>query len=113
MQLEHAKYLYDIQYASGLLAEFVQGKTWQDHEANAMLRAAAERQFEIIGEALAQLARRNGALVEGISEYRRIIAFRNLLIHGYAQVDDRLVWDVVQTRLPTLRQQVNALLQPD
>ena len=67
MQLEHAKYLYDIQYASGLLAEFVQGKTWQDYEANAMLRAAAERQFEIIGEALAQLARRNGALVEGIS----------------------------------------------
>ena len=38
MQLEHAKYLYDIQYASGLLADFVQGKAWPDYEANAMLR---------------------------------------------------------------------------
>ena len=111
MQLEHAKYLYDIQYASGLLADFVQGKTWQDYETNAMLRAAVERQFEIIGEALTQLAKRDTALVRRISEYRSIIAFRNVLIHGYAQVDDTLVWDVVQTRLPALRQQVGDLLR--
>ena len=113
MQLEHAKYLYDIQYASGLLADFVQGKTWPDYEANAMLRAAVERQFEIIGEALAQLAKRDAALVRRISEYRSIIAFRNVLIHGYAPGDDALVWDGVQTRLPTLRQQVGDLLQTD
>ena len=113
MQLEHAKYLYDIQHASDLLAEFVQGKAWQDYEADAMLRAAVERQFEIIGEALAQLSKRNPALAERISEYRNIIAFRNVLIHGYAEVDDKLVWDVVQTRLPDLRQQVSELLQPD
>ena len=42
MQLEHAKYLYDIQYASGLLADFVQGKTWPDYEANAMLRDSGD-----------------------------------------------------------------------
>jgi len=111
MQLEHAKYLYDIQYASGLLTDFVQGKTWPDYEANAMLRAAVERQFEIIGEALAQLAKGDTTLVGCISDYRSIIAFRNVLIHGYAQVDDALVWDVVQTRLPTLCQQVNELLR--
>ena len=111
MQLEHAKYLYDIQYASGLLADFVQGKTWPDYEANAMLRAAVERQFEVIGEALAQLAKRDATLVGRISEYRSIIAFRNVLIHGYAKVDDKLVWDVVQTRLPALRQQVGDLLR--
>ena len=38
MQLENAKYLYDIQHASALLAQFVQGQTWADYEANAMLR---------------------------------------------------------------------------
>ena len=55
----------------------------------------------------------SACLVERISEYRSIIAFRNVLIHGYAQVDDKLVWDVVQTRLPALRQQISGLLQPD
>ncbi len=59
-----------------------------------MLRAAVEREFEIIGEALAQLSKLDAALVARISDYRRIIAFRNILIHGYADVDDQLVWDL-------------------
>lgn len=45
------------------------------------------------------------------SEHRRIIAFRNILIHGYAEVDDRLVWDVVMTKLPILRREIESLLQ--
>jgi len=38
------------------------------------------------------------------------VAFRNILIHGYADVDDRVVWDVVETKLPVLRQEVEAIL---
>ena len=76
-----------------------------------MLRAAVERQFEIIGEALSQLARRDESFAERITDYRHIIAFRNILIHGYSDVDDALVWDIVQTRLTPLRAQVNQLLQ--
>lgn len=111
MRLELAKYLYDMQHAAASLAAFIQGRTWSDYESNAMLRAAVERQFEIIGEALAQLAKRDPDMAARISEYQRVIAFRNVLIHGYAEVDDRLVWDLSQTRLPKLRQQVDELLQ--
>ena len=110
MQLEVAKYFYDIQHAAHTLSEFMHGRAWADYERDAMLRAATERQFEIIGEALAQLAKRHPAEAGKISEYRQIIAFRNVLIHGYAQVDDRLVWDMAQSRLPLLLVQVNALL---
>jgi uncharacterized protein with HEPN domain len=46
-----------------------------------------------------------------VTEYRRIIAFRNILIHGYARVDDRLVWDVIESKLPTLSRDIDALLQ--
>ena len=52
-----------------------------------MLRAAVEREFEIVGEALSQLAQLDPAVADRISDYRRIIAFRNLLIHGYGQID--------------------------
>jgi len=78
-----------------------------------MLRSAVERQFEIIGEALAQLVRLDEALASRISEYRRIIAFRNILIHGYAEVDHRIVWDIVESKLPRLRREVAALLEED
>jgi uncharacterized protein with HEPN domain len=65
-----------------------------------MLRAAVERDFEIIGEALSQLAKHHPPLAVRISEARRIIAFRNIPIHRHADVDDQLVWDVVETKLP-------------
>jgi uncharacterized protein with HEPN domain len=110
MRLEAKKYLFDIQQAAGLLTEFTSGKTFADYSRDAMLRAAVEREFEIMGEALAQLARLDEEIAGQITAYRRIIAFRNILIHGYADVDDRLVWDVVETNLPVLFRETNALL---
>lgn len=111
MRLEAKKYLFDIQAAANRLATFTAGRSLAHYQEDAMLRAAVERQFEIIGEALAQLARLDEELVSRISEHRRIIAFRNILIHGYAEVDNLLVWDILQTKLQTLRQEVTALLE--
>jgi uncharacterized protein with HEPN domain len=110
MRLEAKKYLYDIQQAGERIAQFTAGKRLEDYRNDAMLRAAVERQFEIIGEALAQLIRLDDALAARITERRRIVAFRNILIHGYADVDDRVVWDVVESKLPALRREVGALL---
>ena len=77
-----------------------------------MLRAAVERQFEIIGEALNQMLKREPALAPRLSDHRRIIAFRNRLIHGYADIDDKVVWGVLTMSLPRLRREIVALL-PD
>jgi uncharacterized protein YutE (UPF0331/DUF86 family) len=49
---------------------------------------AVEREFEIIREALSRLIKVDAAVAEGIIERRRIVAFRNILVHGYADVDD-------------------------
>lgn len=97
--------------AARLLASFSDGKTYEDYTADAMLRSAVERQFEILGEALAQLSRRDPELADRIGERRRIIAFRNVLIHGYASVDDRIVWGVLARDLPDLPRQVEELLE--
>ena len=113
MRLESKKYLFDIKQASDLLADFTRGKSFADFQVDPMLRSAVERQFEIIGEALAQLAKADHGTVALISEHRRIIAFRNILIHGYAQIDDRLVWGVLDSKLPTLSQEVGKLLEEE
>ena len=111
MPLNARKYLHDIARASDLIAEFVGSAGFDNYTDNAMLRAAVEREFEIIGEALSHLARLDEELISNISEYRRIIAFRNILIHGYAEIDDRLVWDIVESKLPILRREVAALME--
>ena len=111
MRLEVKKYLYDIQRAANLLTEFTHGKTFADYERDAMLRAAVEREFEVIGEAMNRLAKTDALVAARISDYQRIIAFRNILIHQYTDVDDRLVWDVVETKLATLSREVGTLLE--
>ena len=110
MRLEAKKRLYDILRAAMLLAEFTDGKSIADYERDIMLRSAVERQFTIIGEAMAQFARFDAEVAARISEYPRIIAFRNVLIHGYADVDDALVWGMLETDVPKLIAEVRALL---
>ncbi|BCR04325.1 antitoxin [Desulfuromonas versatilis] len=111
MRLEILKYLYDIDHACELLAQFTSGKGLEDYQADPMLRSAVERQFEIVGEALNQALRREPTLADQISHSGRIVAFRNRLIHGYATVADEMVWGIVESYLPVLKQEVAVLLQ--
>lgn len=113
MRLESKKYLYDIARAAALAVEFVGGKSFTDYAADAMLRSAVERQLEIVGEALAQLARIDPATASQISDHQRIIAFRNILIHGYAEIDHRIVWNVLEQKLPIVRREADSLLSSD
>lgn len=110
MRLETKKYLFDIVEAGKLLLQFSAGKTFEDYAADSLLRSAVERQLEIIGEALAQLVKSDPAIGSSITEYRRIIAFRNVLVHGYAQVDHRIVWDILNSKLGMLLREAQALL---
>ncbi len=109
MQLEVRKYLFDIKRAATYLDRFSGGKTQNDYLNDPLLRSAIERQFEIIGEAISKLAKLDPAVVIHISDYRKLVNFRNILIHGYAEIDDYLVWDLLQSKLPVLLSEVNKL----
>ena len=109
-QLEIRKYLFDILHACELLRQFTAEKTLADYTADPLLRSAVERQFEIIGEALAQALRLSPELADRITDTARIIAFRNRLIHGYTSIADDIVWGVLESNLPTLHREVTTLL---
>ena len=104
------QYLSDMARSIAYLTEFTRGKTYNDYAADALLRSAVERQFEIIGEALNQLLRRDPTLASRITNWKRIISFRNRLVHGYATIDDAVVWGVLEENLSTLREEVSGLL---
>jgi len=110
MRLESRKYLYDIQEAADLAARFTAGKELGDYRGDIMLRFAVERAFAIIGEALTQLARIDPPSAGHITDLRSIVAFRNILVHAYAQVDDEIVWGIVQSKLPILIREVSELM---
>jgi hypothetical protein len=56
MRLEARKYLFDIRLAADSISVFCAGKSFEQYRSNELLRAAVERKFGIIGEALARLA---------------------------------------------------------
>jgi uncharacterized protein with HEPN domain len=110
MQLEAKKLLEDIRQACEEILVFTDGKTFQDYKKDHLLRSGVERQFEIIGEALNQLNKVDADVISKVSHYKRIISFRNILIHGYDIVEDTVVWDIVAKDLPLLHSQVVKLL---
>jgi uncharacterized protein with HEPN domain len=102
MQPDAPALLWDARRAAGLIVQFVGGRTFADYLQSPMLRSAVERQFQVIGEALNRLSRVDPATAERVPDLPRIVAFRNVLVHGYATIDDALVWEVATKRVDVL-----------
>lgn len=110
MRLESKKILEDVRLAASHIHDFTAGRNFDDYSNDEMLQSAVERQFEIMGEALNRLSKIDPDTVSKISNFQRIISFRNILVHGYDVVDSAIVWDVIQQDLPKLHKQTQDLL---
>ena len=86
------------------------GKTLTEYEGDRYLRAIVERFFITIGEALSRIARHEPDLFGQISEARSIVAFRNVLVHGYDVIDAEQVWAAVTDDLERLSGSIRVLL---
>jgi uncharacterized protein with HEPN domain len=111
MQLEVGKLLWDALQACNLILTFTAGKSFENYQDDVLLRSAVERQFEIVGEALNQMSKIDLVTADAIPQFRQIVSFRNLLIHGYSTVDDRVVWTVLVEHLPPLKLVLAALVE--
>lgn len=102
------KLLIDLKLSCEEIIEFSNGKSFTDFSESRLLQLAIEREFEIIGEALARLSKIDEANLEkNIPEYRKIIDFRNVISHGYDVIDEMVLWDFVQNKVPDLLKKVN------
>jgi len=73
-----------------------------------LIQDAVIRNFEIIGEAAGRLSTPTRGLSD--APWKKVVAFRNRLIHGYWSVDVMLVWDVIENDLPPLKTEVSRLI---
>jgi uncharacterized protein with HEPN domain len=110
MHADSSKFLWDAQQAVLKIVRFTGGKSCDQYLADDLLRSGVERQFEIVGEALKHFSRLDPELSLSIPDLPRIVAFRNVLVHGYATVDDQVVWGVVEANIATLSRDLAKLL---
>jgi len=111
MRRDPRAFLWDARSAAEAIQGFVQGRDAAQYAADELLHSAVERKFEIIGEALGQLAKLDAGLAAQVPRLAQIVSFRNVLIHGYAVVNHETVWNVVQDALPELVDTLKRLLE--
>lgn len=87
MQRDPRAFLWDVREAALAIQSFTAGMDAAGYAGNELVQAAVERKFEVIGEALNQLAKLDATIAARIPDFPQIVAFRNQLIHGYATVN--------------------------
>jgi uncharacterized protein with HEPN domain len=89
---------------------FLAGRSMKSYLADDLCRSAVERQLEVAGDALGKIRNLAPDLFARIPEGPLIVAFRNVLAHGYATLDHRRVYDAATTKVTALMSAIRALL---
>ena len=114
MKDEARKHFIDILQVAKEIQDFISGLDFTAYQKSLVTQRAIERDFEIIGEALNRIRKIDEEVIEGISEYQRIIGFRNILIHGYdvePAIRERIKLDVQRVGLPGTHISPNATIE--
>lgn len=110
MRRDPRAYLWDAREAARRVADFIGDANEEAYLHNALMRSAVERQLEILGEALGQLYKLEPEIAKEVPQLRAAVDLRNLLIHGYAKVDDRIVWNTACKDVPAMANELDRLL---
>ncbi len=105
-----AAYLVDNLEACDAIEAVLEGVDLAAYQSRRALRSSVEREFILIGEAVASLRRLAPELAACITDARVIVGFRNVLTHECAAVDDDAVYGVATEDLATLREECADLL---
>jgi len=106
----YAIYVADMHGSVRNILDYVQGLDYARFCKDQKTVDAVLRNFEILGEAAGRVPPEMQALAPDI-EWRRIKDFRNVVAHFYRGIDLRLVWELVENRLPHLESALDHLRQ--
>jgi len=94
--------ILNIKQACDEIEKFTLGMSFEEYSSKSMVKAAVERKFLVIGEAMIRLKREYPEILNKIIDHEKIIGFRNVLVHGYDIIDDATVWSAIKDSMPTL-----------
>lgn len=104
------KYLSDILMAIDLIEDFTSDiQNFNQYEMDLKTQSAVERQLAIVGEALNQFKKGNPNIE--IANAKQIISFRNRIVHAYDNLDNSIVWVILNRHLGKLKLEIQILDQ--
>jgi len=111
MDSEIITWLYDILQSISEIESYFEDrpKRFDDYAKDVKTKRAIERNFEIIGEAVNRILRKDVNFY--IENAQKIIGTRNRIAHGYDKISDDLIWSIVINHLPKLKSEITFLLE--
>ena len=85
-----------------------ENKIFSEYDTNYLLQDAVERNLITIGEAVNALLKKFPDIA--ISNARKIVDTRNKLTHGYDEIENVQVWNIIIKHLPLLKLEAEELL---
>jgi len=70
---------------------------------------ASVKQLEIVGEAASRITEETKSNHTEV-EWAKIIALRNILVHEYYIIDEKVLWNIITKDLPDLKNEIISLL---
>ena len=103
-------YVAHMRDAASKVMRFTEGLSYTAFLADEEKQWAVIRGIEIIGEATTKVS---AEFVDAHPDFpwKHMRGMRNVLIHNYADVDLRIVWDAIQKDLPNVKRMATALLE--
>ena len=106
---QHKKYLSDIDLAIELIEEFTSSiADFEEYCSDLKTQSAVERQLSIIGEAVNKYEKLSPEST--LDNARKIVGFRNRLIHTYDAIDNSIVWAIIKKHLGPLKTEISKKL---
>lgn len=103
------KLLWDVIESCSAILRITESVSFEEYLSNEDTRRLIERYLEIIGEALRQFEHAEPHLAQGVSALRRWVDLRNVIAHGYASLDDQIIWDTCRNAVPSLHDEISKL----
>ncbi|HII15606.1 MAG TPA: DUF86 domain-containing protein [Nanoarchaeota archaeon] len=103
-------YFMDILESISKIEEYTKGMEYSGFTGKSLVYDGVVRNLEIIGEAVKKIPADVKKKYPEI-EWKKIAGLRDILIHEYSGVDLRIVWDVVVTKLPPLKESVKRIMK--
>ena len=103
-------YLTDILIAGEKVLRYTEGMNFENFVADDRTFDAVIRNLQIIGEAVKNIPDDVRELNPEM-EWRKIAGLRDILAHAYFQIEDEIIWDIVQNKIPALLGVVSQLLE--
>lgn len=101
-------FIDDIKLCIERILEYTHNITYKEFISDYKTYDAVLRNIDIIGEAVKNIPNEVRAKYSFI-EWKKLAGLRDIVIHDYFGVNEEIIWDIVQNKIPELKDLINKI----